>query len=204
MCGAKRKSEIHHQRKLSPDSHDSLTAMLSRFMNHIIEKLFALEKGKYETLNRDVELSLSISGRRFSDEQLNLLEKKYNTKFPDEYKTLMIAIGEFWLESELGEYFETIGLFGFNEIYNDKLIPITGLDADHKNVFPIGTDGGGSQYFYDLTNTSGCGKFSVLLVDSGYCVWDDCVFEGVSLADVLERMLTGSGLPKSYRLSDRK
>jgi hypothetical protein len=73
-----------------------------------------------------------------------------------------------------------------------------------RNTFVFGSDFGGNYYFYDVMNESGFGSYSVFQVYPGNPNWEDSIYIGNSLTELLEKIINGENFSEYPRLKFKR
>lgn len=74
------------------------------------------------------------------------------------------------------------------------------VEAYLPDMFVIGNDGGGALYFYDPKNALGKGAYALFLVPQGAIGFDDAMFAGASLTEVVQSVLNNESFFDRPRL----
>jgi hypothetical protein len=126
-------------------------------------------------------------GRRApaSPEEIESVEREFQLTFPADYRSL--------LESSNGGSVTGDGSL----LHLDSLAVSHTENADETmeeglpGMFRIGSDGGGSLYFYDPNDKLGCDPWAVFLIPMSDLSTERSIFVGRTLTDVIERIVGG-------------
>jgi hypothetical protein len=111
-------------------------------------------------------------------ENIQLLEKEFETKLPLDYKTVLLEYGPCSIEGEDSLiYMVSIDeiLHQLDKLFREKLA----------SALVIGSDGGGSYYFYDIDNSLGKGTHSIFLADRGEASPESVIFIADSFTNLV-------------------
>ena len=125
---------------------------------------------------------------------LDALEAELGLAFPDDYREVMRARDGF----ALAKHRTALNVFraeGLSEHNADEE-----LEAGLPGMFVIGSDGGGSVYFYDPRGTLGKGKWALFLAPLNDLDLAEARFAGASLSDVVDAVLGDEELHGRPRL----
>jgi hypothetical protein len=129
-------------------------------------------------------------------QQLARLEKEHRVRFPDDFRDVML-----WSDG-FGNGFRRTQInvlpLGRLEVLNTQ----DDVETYLPHMFVIGNDGGGALYFYDPKNALGRGAYAVFLVPQGEIGFDDAMFAGASLTDVVQSVLNNESFFDRPRLKD--
>jgi hypothetical protein len=120
----------------------------------------------------------SPSKKLETPEKIELLEKEFGTKLPMDYKTILLEYGPCSIEGEDSLiYMVSIDeiLHQLNKHFTNKLT----------SALVIGSDGGGSYYFYDIDNSLGRGIHSIFAADRGAASPEAVTFVADSFTDLI-------------------
>lgn len=140
--------------------------------------LQALTSSNYE------EISIEHNSSPESLEKFIELEERIGiTTLPQDFKILLTNVGACSIEGKLWSIF----MFRISEILEN-------FNQLHANLFPgslvIGSDGGGSYYFYDCTNYFKQGVHSIYSIDRGYIQEEEVLCVSQNLTDFIIRIGT--------------
>ena len=128
-----------------------------------------------------------------TSELLALVERDYRIQFPDDYRELMLSVGNLGVTGAKSQI-----QLGLKDTYThlgdavfEKRIP---------GMVVIGDDGGGRIYYYDPEDRLGKGRFAVFLVPLSSLTLEDTFFVGKSVTEVIERVSAGEDFDTFPRL----
>lgn len=122
-----------------------------------------------------------------TEKEIKELEKFIRHPLPDEHKAILMIFGSCTLDGKE----DSITFFPVNELIHD-IDPIEKWDKEMGNTSIIGADNGGTLFFYDLVNQSGRGFNSIFCCYPGNMSWEDSLFLGTTLVDVLTDTINGT------------
>jgi hypothetical protein len=93
-------------------------------------------------------------------ENIDLLEKTFATNLPLDYKTILLKFGPCSIEGQNS----LIYMISIDDMFH-RLGKT--FQKELKSALVIGSDGGGSYYFYDTDNSLGKGINSIYIADRG-------------------------------------
>jgi hypothetical protein len=129
-------------------------------------------------------------------QRLARLEQEHGVSFPDDFRDVMLwsdGFGNGFRKTQINVLpLRRLGLLNTQEDVETYL----------SGMFAIGDDGGGALYFYDPKNALGRGTYAVFLVPQGEIGFDDAMFAGASLTDVVESVLNDESFFGRPRLKD--
>ncbi len=148
----------------------------------LIEKLRALPHGQ-------VWLGPPADPQRLSE-----LEGEYGVTFPADYRELKLAADGV----SLGNGGSRLELEIIDETYDHLGDEV--LEKNLPGMILIGSDGGGKAYFYDPKNRLGKGAFAVFMASFSAPFFEESIYLGGSLTEVIDRVLGGEDFWKLPRL----
>jgi hypothetical protein len=129
-------------------------------------------------------------------QRLARLEKDHGVRFPADFRDVML-----WSDG-FGTGFRKTQV----NVLPMKRLGVLNRQDDAETYLPrmfvIGSDGGGALYFYDPTNALGRGAYAIFLVPQGEIGFDDAMFAGPSLTDVVRSVLNNESFFDRPRLKD--
>jgi hypothetical protein len=128
--------------------------------------------------------------------QLARLEKEFGVRFPDDFRDVMLwsnGFGNGFRRTQINVF--TIRELGLLNTQDDVVTYLP-------DMFVIGNDGGGALYFYDPKNALGKGAYAIFLVPQGEIGFDDAMFAGASLTDVVRAVLNNESFFDRPRLNE--
>ncbi|HEV2736134.1 MAG TPA: SMI1/KNR4 family protein [Longimicrobiaceae bacterium] len=114
---------------------------------------------------------------------LDALEAEFGFTFPDDYREVMQARDGFGLARHRTAL-NVLRARGLSEHNADEE-----FEEGLPGMFVIGTDGGGSVYFYDPQGRLGKGRWALFLVPLSDLDFAESRFVGTSLAEVVDAIL---------------
>ena len=137
----------------------------------ILERLKALQSSEF------------VIHQPTSQQNLEEIERQYHLNFPDDYKQLML-------------YSNGFALYNESQLLLHSIMELNAFaDEDIMNympgIFVIGSDAGGNLYYFDLNNRLGYGNYAIFLVPPSELSFDDSIFVGHAITEVITNILNG-------------
>jgi hypothetical protein len=133
------------------------------------------------------------TARPATEEELGQVEQEYGVAFPADYRQLVLFSRGLGVRSR-----GTPIHLSFDD--TSAHLEDESLAARLPAMVVIGDDGGGSVYFYDPRDALGKGAFAVFLVPMSALGFEDAIFAGRSLTEVIEHVLADEDFYRRPRL----
>jgi hypothetical protein len=140
-----------------------------------------------------------FSKHRAADKSmLEAVEHEYGFTFPDDFRDTILWSNGFGLSSHRTQLnvfrIEDLASHNMNEDFEEHL----------PDMFVIGSDGGGSIYYYDPNDRLGGGKFAIYLVPQDLLEFKDSIFVAHTLTEAVEAVLNNEYFFNRPKLGTQK
>jgi hypothetical protein len=127
---------------------------------------------------------------------LERVEKNHDLHFPDDFREVML-----WTDGlDISYRRSPINVPKLDHLDTDNMEEE--FEEGLPGMFIIGTDNGGSLYFFDPKGTLGRGTFAVYLVPQAEIGFDRAIFCGASFTETVEAVLRNESFFSRKRLKD--
>lgn len=127
---------------------------------------------------------------------LERVEKNHGLRFPDDFREVML-----WTDGlDISYRKSPMNVSKLDHLDTDNMEEE--FEAHLPGMFVIGTDGGGSLYFFDPNGALGHGRFAVYLVPQAEIGFDNAIFCGASFTEAIQAVLRDESFFSRRRLKD--